>query len=91
MELCENLGVDGLTPSSFFLKQVLKFTSIPIHALIRPRTGNFVYNSQEVKTIAAQIEKAKSIGAKGIVIGLIGTPVVGFVLFRSSLKGVTNA
>ena len=26
-----------------------------------------------------------------IVIGLIGTPVVGFVLFRSSLKGVSSA
>ena len=58
LELCENLGVDGLTPSSFFLKQVLKYTSIPTHVLIRPRTGNFVYNYEEVKTIAAQIEKA---------------------------------
>ena len=71
LELCEKLGLDGLTPSSFFLKQVLKFTSIPIHVLIRPRSGNFFYNHKEVKTIAAQIEKAKSIGAKGVVIGAL--------------------
>ena len=71
LEICENLREDGLTPSTAFLKEVLKAASIPAHVLIRPRAGNFVYNIQEIKTIAAQIENAKSIGAKGIVIGAL--------------------
>ena len=71
LEICENLKEDGLTPSTTFLKEVLKAASIPAHVLIRPRAGNFVYNIQEIKTIAVQIEKAKSTGAKGIVIGAL--------------------
>jgi len=71
LELCENLRDDGLTPSNAFLKKVLKIASIPTHILIRPRAGNFVYNAQEVNTIAAQIEMAKSMGVKGVVIGTL--------------------
>ena len=71
LELCENLRDDGLTPSNAFLKKVLKIASIPTHILIRPRAGNFVYNVQEVNTIAAQIEMAKSMGVKGVVIGTL--------------------
>ena len=71
LELCENLRDDGLTPSNAFLKMVLKIASIPTHILIRPRAGNFVYNVQEVNTIAAQIEMAKSMGVKGVVIGTL--------------------
>lgn len=71
LELCENLRDDGLTPSNAFLKKVLKIASIPTHILIRPRAGNFVYNVQEVNSISAQIEMAKSMGVKGIVIGTL--------------------
>lgn len=56
LELCENLLEDGLTPSSGFLKDVLDQTPIPVHVLIRPRSGNFVYTPEEVKTIAVQMK-----------------------------------
>ena len=71
LELCENLLEDGLTPSSKFLKDVLDQTTIPIHVLIRSRSGNFVYTPEEVKTMAAQIEMAKCLGADGVVIGAL--------------------
>lgn len=71
LELCENLLEDGLTPSSKFLKDALDQTPIPVHVLIRPRRGNFVYTPEEVKTTAAQIEMAKSLGADGIVMGAL--------------------
>ena len=71
LEICENLLEDGLTPSSKFLKDVLHKTKIPVHVLIRPRSGNFVYTKQEVKTIEYQIEMAKSLGDHGIVMGAL--------------------
>ena len=71
LELCENLLDDGLTPSSKFLKDVLNQTPITVHVLIRPRPGNFFYTPEEVKTATAQIKMAKSLGAKGIVMGAL--------------------
>ena len=71
IELCENLLEDGITPTSGFLKDVLDQTSVPVHVLIRPRSGNFFYSSKEVKTIALQIEMARSMGANGVVIGAL--------------------
>ena len=50
---------------------MLDQTSVPVHVLIRPRSGNFVYTSKEVKTIAVQIEMARSMGASGVVIGAL--------------------
>ena len=71
MELCENLLDGGLTPSPKFLEYVLNYSSIPIHVLIRPRRGNFVYNKEERQTILTQIEMVKLSGAQGIVIGAL--------------------
>ena len=71
LELCENLLDDGLTPSSKFLKDVLDQIPITVHVLIRPRHGNFFYTPEEVKTVAAQIKMAKSLGANGIVMGAL--------------------
>ena len=71
LELCENLLDGGLTPSSKFLEYVLNYSSIPIHVLIRPRRGNFVYSAREKQTILTQIEMVKLSGAQGIVIGAL--------------------
>ena len=71
LELCENLLEDGLTPSPKFLEYVLNYSSIPVHVLIRPRRGNFVYTVEEKQTILTQIEMVKLSGAQGIVIGAL--------------------
>ena len=71
LELCENLLEDGLTPSTKFLEYVLVSSPIPVHVLIRPRRGNFVFTLEEIKTTAKQIEMAKSIGAQGVVLGAL--------------------
>ena len=71
LELCENLLEDGLTPSAKFLEYVLDYSIIPVHVLIRPRSGNFLYKLEEIKTTAKQIEMAKSLGAHGIVMGAL--------------------
>ena len=71
LELCENLLDDGLTPSPKFLRDVLKDCPVPVHVLIRPRRGNFVYSPEEVKITEAHIEMVKSLGAHGIVMGAL--------------------
>lgn len=71
LELCKNLMEDGLTPSLDFMKEALRISPLPVHVLIRPRNGNFIYTSEELKTTAEQIEMAQSFGAHGIVIGAL--------------------
>src|ERR1700722_12864789 len=48
MELCEQLSIAGVTPSASLLNAVLAEVSIPVHVLIRPRGGDFVYSSAEL-------------------------------------------
>lgn len=71
IELCENVLEDGLTPSPSFLKYVLETAPFAVHVLIRPRKGNFTYSREEIKTTESQIERAKSLGAQGIVMGAL--------------------
>ncbi len=46
-------------------------STIPLHVLIRPRPGNFVYTLEEIKTTTKHIEMAKSMGAQGVVMGAL--------------------
>ena len=71
MELCEQLAIAGVTPSIALLKVVLSEVSIPVHVLIRPRGGDFVYSSDEFKVMSRQIEQAKAAGAAGVAVGVL--------------------
>jgi len=71
IELCSSLGEGGLTPSYGFMKLAKKISNIPVFALIRPRSGNFVYSKNELEIIFEDIEIAKALGADGIVCGFL--------------------
>lgn len=71
IELCSELSVGGITPSFGLLKQVLNELSIPVHVLIRPRSGDFVYSEDEFQTMKADIEMCKKLGVSGIVSGVL--------------------
>ena len=45
IELCAELGVGGITPSMGLVEQLLEEIEIPIHVLVRPRSGNFNYST----------------------------------------------
>jgi copper homeostasis protein len=71
MELCQELSISGVTPSASLLTATLKAVSIPVHVLIRPRGGDFVYSSAEFSRMRSQIEEAKASGASGVAIGVL--------------------
>lgn len=69
VELCQDLRLDGLTPSRELLEHVTQELEIPLHVLIRPRPGDFHYTKAELKLIEQEIEFAKSFPISGIVVG----------------------
>ena len=71
IELCQNLLVDGLSPSSEFLDKATSCCDLPIHVLIRPRSGNFFYNISEIEQIEKDINRIKEFPIQGIVVGAL--------------------
>ncbi|WBU88038.1 copper homeostasis protein CutC [Cellulophaga omnivescoria] len=71
IELCAELGVGGVTPSYGLLKQVLKAVNIPVHVLIRPRSGDFTYSKSEFEVMKQDIALCVELGCAGIVTGVL--------------------
>jgi copper homeostasis protein len=71
LELCEELAISGVTPSSSLLATTLEAVSIPVHVLIRPRGGDFVYSDTEFSLMRSQIEAVKAAGAAGVAVGVL--------------------
>jgi copper homeostasis protein len=71
IELCDNLAVGGTTPSAGTIAEVCRWLSIPVHVLIRPRGGDFVYSERELAVMQHDIEAARSLGAAGVVFGVL--------------------
>ncbi|MFC4268955.1 copper homeostasis protein CutC [Polaribacter marinivivus] len=71
IELCSELSVGGLTPSYGLLLQVVEQVTIPVHVLIRPRSGDFYYTDEEFLQMKANIELCKKLGFQGIVSGVL--------------------
>lgn len=71
IELCSELAVGGITPSYGILKSVLSFIKIPVHVLIRPRSGNFTYTNTEFAAMKDDIQLCKELGCSGIVSGIL--------------------
>ena len=71
LELCADLIVGGTTPSLTLVQQVKAETGLPVRALLRPRFGDFCYDSYELaqmEQLAAELVEA---GADGIVTGVL--------------------
>lgn len=71
IELCSELECSGLTPSPALMISTIAAVSLPVHVLIRPRPGDFVYAPAELEKMAAQIEAAKETGAAGVALGVL--------------------
>ncbi len=71
IELCDNSGEGGTTPSFGFLKQARKLVSIELYPMIRPRGGDFLYSAYEFEIMKQDIKICKELGCDGVVFGLL--------------------
>lgn len=71
IELCSELDVGGVTPSLGMIQGVRSVLNIAVNALLRPRSGDFLYSSYEVETVLRDIALCASAGVQGVVVGAL--------------------
>jgi copper homeostasis protein len=71
IELCSGLSEGGLTPSHGLIRAAIECSGLPVHVLLRPRGGGFLYSKAEIAMIREDIVHVKVLGAVGIVLGLL--------------------
>lgn len=71
IELCERLDIGGITPGNQLITDTLKALSIPVHVLIRPRGGDFVYSAMEFDLMKQEVLWVKRAGAAGVALGVL--------------------
>jgi len=69
LELCQNLVEGGTTPDRDLLAAVREQVTLPLHVLIRPRSGDFLYRGDEIAAMLRDIAAARALGAQGVVLG----------------------
>jgi copper homeostasis protein len=72
VELCDNPIEGGTTPSWGTIQRTREKISILLYPIIRPRSGNYLYDEDEFDIIRRDIQVCKELGCNGISIG-IGT------------------
>jgi len=72
LELCQALGLGGLTPSIGLVESVVAAVGGEhVNVLVRPRGGGFVYDADDVALVARDIRAVIGAGAGGVVIGAL--------------------
>ncbi|MEZ5288122.1 MAG: copper homeostasis protein CutC [Vicinamibacterales bacterium] len=95
IELCADLEVEGTTPADATLSACVAAVSIPVHVMIRPRGGRFVYTAAEGQDMLDATGRARALGARGIVTGAltaaggIDVPLVAALLREAAPVPVT--
>ncbi|PYP40027.1 MAG: copper homeostasis protein CutC [Gemmatimonadetes bacterium] len=71
LELCTGLVEGGLTPSTGLVAAVRERVAAPVHVLIRPRGGDFLYDADDITVMLRDIAGAKRLGVAGVVLGAL--------------------
>lgn len=71
VELCTSPYEGGTTPSTGLVKRVLEDTTLEVHAMLRPRGGDFCYDVTEKQTILAEASDLVAAGVHGLVVGAL--------------------
>src|SRR5215831_15719464 len=71
MEVCSALEIGGVTPSLSLVEKILEQSSIPVHVLIRPRAGDFIYDETEIQIMLNDIRQFKKLRVQGFVCGAL--------------------
>lgn len=70
LELCANLLIGGTTPSPALIRAAAGLC-VPVHVLIRPRFGDFLFTEDEKGEQLEQIAELAALGASGAVVGAL--------------------
>lgn len=68
IELCGALGVGGLTPSAALVAHAVE-SGVPVHAMVRPRDGDFRYDRADMGLVLKEIRLMVAMGVAGVVVG----------------------
>jgi len=70
VEVCSCLEQGGLSPSIGFIQTALDL-GLNTQVLVRPRSGGFLYTSEEKALISREIKLLESMGVHGVVFGAL--------------------
>jgi copper homeostasis protein len=71
IELCDNPGEGGTTPSYGFIKAARSALQIELYPIIRPRGGDFFYSNAEFEVMKTDVLVCKELACDGVVIGIL--------------------
>lgn len=71
IELCADLALGGLTPPRELTAAAVHELQIPVHVMIRPRIGDFVFTAEEFDRMRREVDAVKRAGASGIATGIL--------------------
>lgn len=71
IEFCKSYENGGITPDKKDIVSVRKQLTIPLHVIIRPRGGNFIYSANELQEMHDAIHFCRANKVNGIVFGIL--------------------
>jgi len=71
IELCDNPGDGGTTPSAGMIRAAVSSTPVPVFPIIRPRGGDFLYSDLEFRIMMDDVACCRDAGCQGVVLGLL--------------------
>lgn len=71
IELCAALEIGGITPSAGLIAEARKVEGLVLNVIIRPRGGDFLYDSHEIACMKQDVRICRQLGVDGVVIGAL--------------------
>lgn len=71
IELCDNPGEGGTTPSYGVIEAVRQNVSLDVFVMIRPRGGDFHYSNYEFHSMKRDISQCQRLSVDGVVFGIL--------------------
>lgn len=71
IELCDNPGEGGTTPSYAVIEAVRQNVNMDVYVMIRPRGGDFLYSNYEFHAMKRDIHQCQKISVDGVVFGIL--------------------
>lgn len=71
LELCDNPGEGGTTPSYAMIEQVRQNISMDVYVMLRPRGGDFCYSNYEFHIMKRDLAQCQRLSVDGVVFGIL--------------------